>query len=86
MRCHVLFILRSRLLLYYAWSGVNREPVVLSGFSVILFRFVQAKSVCSYCFICFLATLVLVCVDVMMISSKYAMTWTGALGSKPVCS
>ena len=33
----VLFILRSRLLLYSAWSGVNRVQVVLSGFSVILF-------------------------------------------------
>ena len=30
----VLFILRSRLLLYSAESGVNRVQVVLSGFSV----------------------------------------------------
>ena len=30
----VLFILRSRLLLYSAGSGVNRLQVVLSGFSV----------------------------------------------------
>ena len=29
----VLFILRSRLLLYSAGSGVNRVQVVLSGFS-----------------------------------------------------
>ena len=28
----VLFILRSRLLLYSTWSGVNRVQVVLSGF------------------------------------------------------
>ena len=33
----VLFILRSRLLLYSAESGVNRVQVVLPGFSVILF-------------------------------------------------
>ena len=39
----VLFILRSRLFLYSAGSGVNRVHVVLSGFSVILFCFVQAK-------------------------------------------
>ena len=39
----VWFILRSRLLLYSPWSGVNRVQVVLSGFSVRLFRFVQAK-------------------------------------------
>ena len=32
----VLFIFRSRLLLYSAASGVNRVLVVLSGFSVII--------------------------------------------------
>ena len=40
----VLFILRSRLLLYFVASGVNRVQVVLSGFSVRLFCFVQAKN------------------------------------------
>ena len=35
MRSAVLFIFRSRLLLYSAGSGVNRVQVVLSGFSVI---------------------------------------------------
>ena len=39
----VLFILRSRLLLYRARSGVNRVQVVLSRLSVRLFCFVQAK-------------------------------------------
>ena len=39
----VLFILRSSLLLYSAGSGVNRVQVVLSGFRVILFCFVQDK-------------------------------------------
>ena len=33
----VVFILRSRLLVYSAGSGVNRVQVVLSGFSVRLF-------------------------------------------------
>ena len=33
----VLFIFRSRLLLYSPGSGVNRVQVVLSGFSVRLF-------------------------------------------------
>ena len=63
----VLFILRSRLLLYSAGSGVNRVQVVLSGFNVRLFCFVQAKTLygCMY----FLAALVLVCVDVMVMSS-----------------
>ena len=39
----MLFIVRSRLLLYSAGSGVNRVQVVLPGFSVRLFCFVQAK-------------------------------------------
>ena len=48
--------------------------VVLSGFSVRLICFVQAKTVCSYGCMYFLAALVLVCVDVMVMSSAYAMT------------
>ena len=39
----VLFIWRSRLLVYSSGSGVNRVKVVLSGFSMRLFCFVQAK-------------------------------------------
>ena len=39
----VLFILRFRLFLYSEGSGVNRVQVVLSGLSVRLFCFVQAK-------------------------------------------
>ena len=39
LRSAVLFIFRSRLLLYSAGSGVNRVQVVLSGFSeIVLFR------------------------------------------------
>ena len=62
----VLFILRSRLLLYSAGSGVNRVQVVLSGFSVRLFCFVQAKTLCMYGCMYSLAALVLVCVDVIV--------------------
>ena len=47
MSSAVLFILRSRLLLYYAGSGVNRVHVVLSEFSV-RFCFVHEKNVCRY--------------------------------------
>ena len=65
----VLFILRPRLLLYSAGSGVNRVQVVLSGFSVRFICFVQAKTLCRYGCMYFLAALVLVCVDVMVISS-----------------
>ena len=39
----VLFILRSRLLVYSAGSGVNIVQVVLSGFSLRLLCFVLAK-------------------------------------------
>ena len=54
--------------------------VVLSRFSMRLFCFVQANTLCRYGCNCmyFFAALVLVCVDVMV--SVYAMTCTGALG------
>ena len=48
---------------------MNREQVVLSGFSVRLFCFVHAKTLCRYGCMYFLASLVLVCVDVMVMSS-----------------
>ena len=69
MRSAVLFIFRSRLLLYFAGSGVNRVRVVLSGFSVRLFCVIQATTLCRDGCMYFLATLVLVCVDVMVMSS-----------------
>ena len=47
---------------------MNRVQVVLSGFSARLFCFVQAKTFCMHGCIYFLAVLVLVCVDVMVIS------------------
>ena len=62
----LLFIVRSRLLIYSAGSGVNRVQVVLSGFSKRLFCFVHAKTVCRYGCMYFLAALVLLCVDVIM--------------------
>ena len=65
----LLCIFRSRLLVYLAGSGVNRVQVVLSGFSMRLFCFVQAKTLCRYGCMYFLAALVFVCVDVMARSS-----------------
>ena len=56
----VLFILRLRLLLYSAWSGVKRVQVVLSGFSMRLLCFVRAKTLCRYGCMYFLTALVLV--------------------------
>ena len=69
MRSAVLFTCRSRLLLYSAESGVNRVQVILSGFNVRLFCFVQEKTLCRYGCMYFLAALLLVCVDVMVMSS-----------------
>ena len=69
MGSSVLFILRSRLLFYSAGSGVNRMQVGLSGFSVRLFCFVQARTLCRYVCMYFLAALMLVCVDVMVMLS-----------------
>ena len=68
------FIVRSRLLVYSAGSGVNRVQVVFSGFSKRLFCFVQAKTLCRYGCMYFLAALVLVGVDVIVMSSAWAMT------------
>ena len=58
-----VFILRSRLLSYSAGYGMNR--VVLSGFSARLFCFVQAKTLCRYGGMYFIAALVRVDVMVM---------------------
>ena len=58
MGSRVLFSLRSRLILYYAGSGVNRVQIDLYAFSVRLFCFVQAKT-----------ALVLVYVDVKVMPS-----------------
>ena len=65
----VLFILRSKLLVYSAGSGVNRVQVVLSGFSKRLLCFVQAKTLCKYGCMYLLAALILVCVDVIVMLS-----------------
>ena len=48
--------------------------VVLSVFSVRLFSFLQTKTLCRYGCMYFMAAFVLVCVDVMVMSSALAMT------------
>ena len=65
----LLFIVRCRLLVYSAGSGVNRVQIVLSGFSKMLYFFVLAKTLCRYGCMYFLAALELVCVDVIVMSS-----------------
>ena len=66
----LLFIVRSRLLVYSAESGVNRVQVVLSGFRMRLFCFVQAKTLCGYGCMYFLAALVHVCVTNVIVMSS----------------
>ena len=65
----VLFILRSRSLLYSTGPVVNRVQVGLSGFSVRFLCFLQAKTLCRYCCMYCFAAFVLVCVYMMVISS-----------------
>ena len=69
MSSSLLYMFRSRWLVYSAGCGKNRVQVVLSRFSMRLFCFVHAKTVCMYGCIYFLAALMLVCVDVMVMSS-----------------
>ena len=64
----LLFIVRSRLLVYSAGYGVNRVQVVFPGFSKRLFCFVQAKTLCRYGCMYSLVALVLVCVDMIVMS------------------
>ena len=70
----VLYILKSRLLLYSAGSEVNTVQVVLSRFRVRLFCFAQAKTLCRYGCIYVLAALVLACVYVLVMVSALDMT------------
>ena len=70
----LLLILRSRLLVYSAGSGVNRGQVVLFGFSVNLLCFVEVNTFCRYGCLYFMAALMFVCLDVMVMSSAWAMT------------
>ena len=64
----VLCILRSRLLIYSAGSGVNRVQVVSSGFSMRCFVLYRQKLYVGMV-VYLLAALVLVRVDVMVMSS-----------------
>ena len=61
-------LLGPDIFVYSAGSGVNRVQV-LSGFSKRLFCFVQANFLCRYGCMYFLAALVIVCLDVIVMSS-----------------
>ena len=51
MGSEVLFMLRSRLCVYYAGSGVDRVQVVLTRFCVRLLCFIQGKKLWLYVFL-----------------------------------
>ena len=68
MRSAVLFMFRSRLLLYSAGYGLNIVQVVLSGVSVRLCCFVKAKLYVGM-LVCISWLHSCVCVDVMVMSS-----------------
>ena len=70
----VLFILRSRFVLYSTGSGMNRLQFFLSGFNVRLLCFVQAKTLFTYGCMYIFAALLFVCVDVMVMSYAQVMT------------
>ena len=66
LRFALLFIVRSRIF-FKVWC--EQSACCLAGFSKRLFCFVQAKTLCSYGCMHFLAALVLLCVDVIVMSS-----------------
>ena len=65
----VLCILSSRLLAYSAESGVNTVQVILSGFSMRLFVLSRQKLYVGKFVLYLLTACVLMCVDVMVMSS-----------------
>ena len=66
----LLFIVRSRLLIYSAGSGVNRVQVVLSGLSKRLFCFWSRQKLCVGMVVCISWLHSYLCgVDVIVMSS-----------------
>ena len=64
----LLFMFRPRLLLYSAGSGLNRVQEVLSGLITRLLWCVTSKTLCKYGCIYFLAALMPVCLNVVVMS------------------
>ena len=73
----MLSICRCKLVLYSAGSGVNSVHVVMSGLSMRLLFLVHVYKCCRYGCMYNLATLLLVCVDVMVMSNTYAASCIG---------
>ena len=66
--CNVVYF-EVQIALIFCRISSEQSAIVLSGFSVRLFCFVQAKTSCRYGCVYFFAVFVLVCVDVTVMSS-----------------
>ena len=80
----VLLICSSKLQLYSVGSGVNKVYVVLFGLRFMLMSIVHVCTLFRYGCKYGLAVLVLVCVDVMAMSSAYEVTCISACGMSDV--
>ena len=67
-------------MLYYSGSGVNSVQVVLSGLNMRLLYFIHMCICCNYGCMYALAAFLLVCVYVMVMSSAYEVSFSGAGG------
>ena len=76
----ILSICSSSCLLYSAGSGVKRVHVVLYGLRMMLFVRVHVGISCRYDWMFALAMFMSLCVDVMVMSSAYVVSFTGACG------
>ena len=73
----VLFICSASCVLYSVGSGVKRVHAVLG---MRLFVCVHANSSCMYDLMFTFAMLLLMCIDVMVMSSEYVVNFTAACG------
>ena len=76
----VLFMYSYRLVLCSVWSDVNCVHVVLSGWSMTLLYFVYVCISCKYGCVYALAAFLLVCVDVIVMSSAYELSFSDTGG------
>ena len=76
----MLSICSSSCVLYSAGSSVKRVHVVLSGLRMRLFVRVHVCISCRYDWMFAFAMFMSLCVDVMVMSSTYVVSFTGACG------
>ena len=67
-------------MLYFAGSGVKRVHVVLSGLRMKLFVCLHVCISCRYDWMFAFVMFMSLCVDIIMMSSAYIVSFTGACG------